>query len=124
MVRSLTGMLQIVQDPETASVLQSLVMMNLEGEGIGEVREYFRKRLVGSGVLKPTEEDAKEMAATAGQEDPQSIALRAMADEATAKASQARADVAKVASEISLNNAKTIQSLEEVRNLVQGLTAK
>jgi hypothetical protein len=114
LVRSLTGMLQIVQDPATSEVLQSLVMMNLEGEGIIEVREYFRKKLVRSGVLKPTEEDAKEMAAMAGQEDPQSVALRAMADEATAKATKARADVAKVASEISLNNAKTIETLASV----------
>jgi hypothetical protein len=33
-VKSLTGMMAATQDPETASVLQAMAMMNMEGEGI------------------------------------------------------------------------------------------
>ena len=37
-VRALTGMMQITADPEMQSVLGSMAMMNMEGEGISEVR--------------------------------------------------------------------------------------
>ena len=53
-VRSLMGMIQISSDPETRTVLTAMAMMNMEGEGIGEVRDYFRKRLVMMGVIEPT----------------------------------------------------------------------
>ena len=122
MVRTLTGMLQLVTDPQTSSVLQSLILMNLEGEGISEVREYFRKRLVGSGVLKPTEEDEAEMAAAGEQKDPQSEALMAMAEEAVAKAMKARVDAMKTVAETELTKAKTLETLagvEERANAVQ-----
>jgi hypothetical protein len=109
-------MLQIIQDPETSAVLQSLILLNLEGEGLTDVREYFRKKLVRSGVLKPTEEDKEELAALAGQEDPQSMALKAMADEATANASKARAGVIKTISETDLNKAKTVQIMTDLEN--------
>jgi hypothetical protein len=32
-----------------------MAMMNMEGEGIGDVRDYFRMRLVKMGVIKPTD---------------------------------------------------------------------
>jgi hypothetical protein len=81
-VRALTGMMQITNDPETASVLQSMAMMNMEGEGIGDVRDYYRNRLVKMGVIKPTEEEAAQMMAELqGQpEDPNAIFLQAAAE--------------------------------------------
>ena len=113
-MRSLTGMLSLVQDPETSAVLQSLILLNLEGEGLSDVREHFRKKLVRAGVLKPTEEDKQELAALAGQKDPNAVALEAMADEATAKASQARATVVKTVSESELNQAKTLEITQKL----------
>jgi hypothetical protein len=114
MVRTLTGMLSIVQDPQTSSVLQSLILMNLEGEGIGDVREYFRKRLVGSGVLKPTEEDEQEMAAAGNQPSAQDQALTAMANEADAKASRARVEMMKILADVERIKAETLKTLAEV----------
>ncbi len=43
-VRALTGMMAITNDPETQQVLQAMAMMNLEGEGVADVREFFRKK--------------------------------------------------------------------------------
>jgi hypothetical protein len=122
MVRSLTGMLQLVQDPETSSVLQSLILLNLEGEGLSDVREYFRKKLVRAGVLKPTEDDKQELAAIAGQKDPNAVALEAMADQATAQASKSRADVLKTVAESELDQAKTLQIMAEVDGKSTGQT--
>jgi len=87
-VRSLMGMIQLSQDPETRVVLTAMAMMNMEGEGIWEVRDFFRKRLVQMGVIKPTEEEAAEMALAMQnqQPDPNALYLQAAAAEAQAKA--------------------------------------
>jgi hypothetical protein len=115
-VRALTGMMQITNDPETASVLQSMAMMNMEGEGISDVRDYFRNRLVKMGVIKPTEEEAAQlMAELQGQpEDPNAIFLQAAAEEATAKAAKARADTVKTVADAELSRAKTLETLSNV----------
>jgi len=62
-VRALTGMLQIAPDPETQQVLAAMAMMNMEGEGIGDVRNFFRKKLLRMGVIKPNEQEQQELAA-------------------------------------------------------------
>jgi hypothetical protein len=119
-VRSLLGMMQITQDPETMQVLGAMAMMNMEGEGISEVRDYFRQRLIRMGVVKPTQEEAEamaaEMAAQQGQPDPNAIFLQAAAEEATAKAAQARANTVKTVADAELARAKTIETLAKVED--------
>ena len=102
-VRAITGMLAITSDPETAKVLQAMAMMNMEGEGISDVREYFRKQLVRFGVLKPTEEEAKEiqaMQAQAQQPTPEQQYLLTQAQKTLAEVEKIKADAMKVVSEI------------------------
>jgi hypothetical protein len=115
-VRSILGMMQISQDPETVKVLGAMAMMNMEGEGINEVREYFRKQLVGMGVVKPTEEEQEQMALAAENqpEDPNAIFLQAAAEEAVAKAARARADTVKTVAEAELARARTVETLSKV----------
>jgi len=117
-VRSLLGMMQITQDPETVKVLGAMAMMNMEGEGINEVRDYFRKQLVQMGVVKPTDEEAQEMAAQLaelqGQENPNAIFLQAAAEEAVAKAAKARADTVKTVADAELARARTVETLAKV----------
>ena len=117
-VRSLLGMMQISQDPETLQVLGAMAMLNMEGEGIGEVREYFRRKLVMMGVVKPTEEEREQMEQAAqGQEpDPNSIFLQAAAEEAVAKAAKARADTVKTVADAELSRARTVKTLAEVED--------
>ncbi len=102
-VRAITGMLAITSDPETAKVLQAMAMMNMEGEGIADVREYFRKQLVRMGVLKPTEEEAQEMQAMqaqAQQPTPEQEYLLAQAQKTLAEVEKIKVDAMKVVSEI------------------------
>ncbi len=114
-VRALTGMLAISDDPETKQVLQAMAMMNMEGEGISDVRNFFRKRLVRMGVIEPTEQEAEEMAAMMqGQQDPNAVFLEAAADEATAKASKARADTVKTVADAELSKARTLETLAKI----------
>ena len=115
-VRALTGMLQITTDPETAQVLTAMAMMNMEGEGVQDANAYFRKKLLRMGVVKPTDDEAQElMAEMQGQpQDPNAMYLQAAAEEATAKAAQARANTVKTVADAELSRAKTVETLSNV----------
>lgn len=115
-VRALTGMLQITQDPETQQVLTAMAMMNMEGEGVDDANAYFRKKLLRMGVVKPTDDEAKTlMEEMQGQpQDPNALYLQAAAEEATAKAAQARANTVKTVADAELSRAKTVETLSNV----------
>lgn len=115
-VRALTGMLAITSDPETQQVLQAMTMMNMEGEGIWEVRDYFRKKLLRLGVVKPTDAEKEELLAELqGQpEDPNAIFIKAAAEEAVAKASKARADVVETIADAEYKRAKTAETISNI----------
>ena len=117
-VRALVGMIQISQDPETRMVLTAMAMMNMEGEGIGEVRDYFRTKLVQMGVIEPTEEEAAEMMAAMQnqQPDPQSLYLEAEAAKAQAQSVKAQADTEYTMARAEETRAKTIETLASVEN--------
>lgn len=127
-VRALTGMMSITQDPETLQVLSAMVMMNIEGEGIEDVRDFFRKKLVGMGVIEPTEEEAKELAAEQAnaKPDPNSVYLQAAAEEAQSAAVKNRAttvktlaDADKSKSDSDLSKAEAVKTLAEVDQIHQ-----
>lgn len=115
-VRSLTGMMQITQDPETLQVLGAMAMMNMEGEGISEVRDYFRHKLIKMGVVKPTDEELKELQAEAANTppDPNAEFLAASADQAQAQAVKARADTVLVVAKAQEAKAKTAETLSNI----------
>jgi hypothetical protein len=110
-VRALTGMLAITQDPQTQSVLQAMAIMNMEGEGLKEAREYFRRKLVEIGVVKPNEKEAEALMSAMQNKrpDPNTIYLEAAAQEAVAKAEKARADVVNTVADARLKQAKTAE---------------
>lgn len=112
-VRALTGMMAISQDPETIQVLGAMAMMNMEGEGISEVRGYFRNKLIKMGVVKPTEEEAKKLAEEAANmpPDPNAEFLKASADQAAAEAVKARADTILTINKARESEAKTMETL-------------
>ena len=114
-VRALTGMIQITPDPEAQSILSNLAMMNMEGEGINEAREYFRNKLVKQGVIKPTEEEAAQLQQEmqSAQPSPQDQALLGMAEEATANAANARAKTVQTIADAELKRAQTAKTMAE-----------
>lgn len=105
-VRALMNVLQTTQDPETQQVLTAMVMMNMEGEGLQDVRAYYRKKLVQMGVIEPTDEEKQEMQAQAQQQastppDANTQFLLASAGKAAAdtKQSLAKTDLANAQAE-------------------------
>lgn len=115
-VQSLTSMLSITPDPETQQVISAMIMMNMEGEGVSDVRDYFRRKLLKLGVLEPTEEEAQQLQAEAQNAPPDANAmfLQASAEEASAKAIKARADTILTVAKSKETEAKTVETLANV----------
>ena len=114
-VRSLMGMMQITADPETQQVLGAMAMMNMEGEGLSDVKEFFRKKLIRMGAVDPTDEEQQELAAELeqlqGEPDPQSIYLEAEAAKSQAQAQKALADTEYTMARTEETRADTIETL-------------
>jgi len=115
-VRALTGMMTITTDQETLSVLSSMAMMNMEGEGLDDVQEYFRRKLIKMGAIKPTEEEAQELAKQMAQAKPDAntLYLNAAAEKAQADATKSRADTVYTIARTEGEKADTIKTLSEV----------
>jgi hypothetical protein len=110
-VRSLVGMLQFAQnDPEMSTVLTSMAMMNMEGEGLKDVRKFFRTRLVKMGAVEPNEEEMQAMEAELQAQEPDANAELLMA-EAEKSQTQALLNVARVA-ETEAKTAKTMADID------------
>jgi hypothetical protein len=122
-VRSLREMMAVVTDEETRSVLTAMAMANMEGEGIGDVRDFFRAKLLRMGAVKPTEEEAKTLAAeaAAAESDPNADFLKAAAEEATAKAAKARADTMATVADAEKTRAETEQTQVETMQMLAGV---
>jgi hypothetical protein len=115
-VRALTGMITITDDAETKQVLSAMVMMNMEGEGIEDVREFFRKKLVSMGVVKPTEEEQAAMDAVAENQEPtpQDTYLLAAAEQAEGDAAKARADTVLKTAQAKKAEADAVETLASI----------
>jgi hypothetical protein len=136
-VRALTGILQMVTDPAEAKILQSLILMNMEGEGLSQVNEYYRKQLVGMGVIPPNEEEQEAIEKAASQKqqpDPQELFLaseaakndsvarlnEAKALEIAAKVDKAVAETENVDADTGLKQADTVKREAETLEILRG----
>jgi hypothetical protein len=126
MVRALTPLIAVASDPQTKAVLEALAMMNIEGEGVSDVRAFFRKKLVQMGAVKPSEQEAQEMAAAMqnAQPDPQALYLQAAAQEAQARAMKAQADTQLAIAKSEETKAKTVETLANVNVSAQSQAIK
>lgn len=129
-VRQLQALLPFTADPDDLKVLLAMIYMNMEGEGIKDFRNYYRKYLVKIGVVEPTEEEQQELIAAAQNQppDPQAELANALAQESQAKAMKAQADTYLTAAkteQTKADTAKTIASMEnEQRDSVANALSK
>lgn len=117
-VRSLSTVLSVTRDPDTIDILNSLIMMNLEGEGVSESRKYFRKKLIKRGVIEPSKDEAQELleAAQNAPKDPNALFLEAAAKSEEAKAGLNEAKTLETLASVEETRAKTLKTLSEVEN--------
>ena len=122
-VSNLTAMLQRTQDPETIQVLTNMIMMNMEGEGIEEMRDFYRQKMIRLGVVKPTPEELQELNAEAQNQQPSANDkyLEAASLNEEAKAAKSRADtvltlaqVEETKSKADKNNADILETISDI----------
>jgi hypothetical protein len=114
-VRVLSALAANTQDPQTLAILNGLIMMNMEGEGLEDAREYFRSQLVKQGVIKPTPEEAQQLQQEAANQppDPNAQYLLAAAEQASADAAQARAKTVDTIADAGLKHAQQAKTYAE-----------
>ena len=112
-VEAVTALRAITQDPQAGSVLESVAIMNMDGEGVSEVREFFRQKLVRGGVIQPTEEEKRKLAEEQAnaKPDPQSEYLMAEANKSNAEAGKVQADTQLSIEKTELTKAQTAETL-------------
>jgi hypothetical protein len=113
-VRTMSSLMGQTQDPETNLVIGYKTLENLEAEGMRDVRDWARSKLLALGVAKPTKEEQAEIDAAAAQQqppDPNAVLAGAMAQEAQAKAMKAVADTALAEARTQQTNAETAETL-------------
>lgn len=112
-VRALTGMMTLTSDPQDMKVLSAAALMNMDGEGLADIRKHYRKQLLRMGVITPTKQEEQELIAEMQnqQPDPQAQYLQAAAQEAQAKSMKAQADTALAMAKAEETKAKTEETL-------------
>ena len=112
-VRALTGIASITDDPQTKQALTLATIANLEGEGLGDLRDWARAKAIRMGLIKPTDAEMEELAQeqAGAKPDPQSAYLEAAAAEAGAKAVKAQADTVKTLADAEKSRADTAATL-------------
>lgn len=116
-VRSLTNLIQVTSDPETQQILQAMILMNMEGEGLSEIREFYRRKLVALGVVQPNDEERKAMEEAAQQQqqpDPNSTYLLAEAEKSLAEAEKVKAETVYTEARTEGEQAKTLETLQKI----------
>lgn len=125
-VRTLTQMMQTSTDPETQMILGSMAIMNTEGEGVNEVKGYFRNKLIRMGVIEPNKEELERLQEEAAnaQPDPNAEYLRAAAANEEAKAQKAQADTIKTVAETEKIQAQVAEIMSDMDTAEQDRTLK
>jgi hypothetical protein len=116
MVKAITNMLMITEDPQTKQVLTAFALRNMEGEGLADLNEFYRRQLVGIGVFEPTEEDKKRMeeAKQAEQPDPNAEYLKAEAAKSMAQARKEASATMLNVEKSAETRAKTLATLAQI----------
>lgn len=127
-VTNLTKLLPVVAqtDPQQAGLITSTIMMNMDGEGVGDLRDFNRKKLVAAGLIEPNEDEKAEMQAAMQnqQPDPQSLYLMAEAENAQAKAMLSKVNAAKAIAETKRTEAETAKLIADMNSQEQADTLK
>jgi hypothetical protein len=118
--KGLINLMGAVKDPETLTVLGNMILANSSGEGMAEIRPYFRNNLIKIGALKPTDEEIEQLQSEKQEPPPPTPEqqanvefLTASAEAEKAKADNLRAQTVKVQAEARQVLASTQKALAD-----------
>jgi len=103
-------------DPNLSSLCFSTAIINMDGEGMTDLQEYIRAKLVQEGAVKPNEQEKKQIEAAQQQPqppDPATVLAQAEAALKGAQAQKAQADAGKSVADTTLSRAKAVETLAQ-----------
>jgi hypothetical protein len=114
-----------VGDNELAVACITTAISNMDGEGLQDLKDWNRKRMLQIGLATPTPEEQQAMAANSQNQkpDPQSAALQAQAQDYMADAAlkNAKADTEKASALLKLAQAHALNGPDKVPSTPDGL---
>ena len=115
-IKNLMNASQISADPATQDVLTSAMLTHMQGEGLDDIRDFFRMKLVRMGVVNPTPDEEKKLAEEAQNQTPpaEQEYLLAEAEKARAQAGESQADILLKQAKAEETRAKTAEILQNV----------
>jgi len=121
-VKDITNMLQITSDPELQQVLSSTAVLNMEGEGVDDIKQFIRKKLIKMGAIQPTEKEGQEMVEELQNAKPtaQDSYLEAEATKSKAQAEKYVADTQKALADAEKIKVEMIEIVAKLKRENQG----
>jgi len=115
-VRDLTKVLPVITDPELQQVLGATIVLNSDGEGLGDIKSYIRAKLIKMGAVKPDEKELQQLQQEMQNIQPSAndIYLQNAAQNEQAKAMKAQADTQKTVAEIEKVKAETVEIYSDI----------
>lgn len=103
--------------PATANALTLTAILNMDGEGIQDLKDWARKEALSMGLVKPTPEEQQELeqAAQQQQPDPQADFLAASAEKQRADAQKSLAGVKQTEADTVLKLAQADKARTDAR---------
>jgi hypothetical protein len=122
----LTAAQVVPQGSEQQMVLLSGAMMNMEGEGLGDFKDYWRRQLLNVGALKPTKEEeaAQQQAAENAEPTANEKLLEAAAANESAQAQLRQVDTIKTLAETEKIQAETEETRADTIRSLAGIEQK
>ena len=117
-VRDLTKVLPVITDPELQQVLGATIVLNSDGEGLGDIKAYIRAKLIKMGAVQPDEKELQQLQQELANAQPSAndVYLQKAAANEEAKAIKAQADTEKVKAETEKVKAETIETYNDIGN--------
>ncbi len=108
-------------DPDLSSVCLATALINMDGEGMNDLQDYVRAKLVAQGAVKPTDDEKKQLEAQqqAAQNQPPDAQTQLLQAQAQGIGAQAQKDVAlagKAQADTTLSHAKAVQTLADAHH--------
>lgn len=121
-VEDLKGMLDALANQpggqQYTDAIIATLLENIDGVGLGPIKEIVRKNMISQGLIKPETDEEKQALADAqekaNQPDPQQQLIEAAARQADGEAAERQSKVAKNVASANLDTAKTQEVLSGI----------
>lgn len=105
-----------IGNQQAASVMFSIALMNMDGEGMEPAKKFGRQQLVQAGLVEPNDEEKAQAEAVAQNQKPDPV-VQAQLAAATAQAQKDAALAGKAEADTGQSKAKTILTLAQAHAL-------